>query len=306
MKKRIAAVLMMLALLPAWAAAMPAKPMDAFYVNDFADVITDADRQHMLALGEALEDATGAQVVAATVNFADGLSEAEYTQKLFDAWGLGQQGKDNGVLIVLCVGERWIWVEIGLGLRDSLPASVVGRLQDDYAMPYLRQNNYSSGMRDLYEAVCNRVASTHGVTLSPSGANAPDGAYDYNYDYNSSYNFSSGGGIGIRDIVVGIIVIFVVLSLVRSFAGAGRRGGGGGGMRGTTGCLLGWLLGRGLGGGSRRRPPMGGGGFGGFGGFGGGGSRGFGGGSRGPRPGGGRPRGGGGGRSGGGSVGRKF
>ncbi|MCL1796644.1 MAG: TPM domain-containing protein, partial [Clostridia bacterium] len=155
MRKRIIllpVLLTLFALFPVVASAVYTKPMDAFFVNDYADVISDADKQRMLAIGEALEDATGAQVVVATINYADGLSQDEYTYQLFDAWQLGQKDKDNGVLLVLCVGERWIQAEIGIGLKDSLPPSVVGKLQDDYAMPHLGRNDFSRGMRDVYEA----------------------------------------------------------------------------------------------------------------------------------------------------------
>lgn len=312
-------------------AAPPREYMDAFYVNDFADVISDADETEMLALGRALAEACGAEVVAVTVNFLDGLDIEEYTHQVFTNWALGEAEKDNGVLLLLSVGDREIWTETGEGLESKLPPSVVGAYMDTYAVPYLRENDYTAGMRENYRALCEKVASIYGAKLSvatqPNVADDGSGygyEYDYGYNYGNTYenggNASREGGISFMEIIVGIIVLVVIFSIVGSiFRSAGN----------ASGCLFGWILGRGtrrgywhrthprppmppMGGmGPRPRPrPPGGRSTGGFGGFGGGmgGGRPGGGRSGGGRTGGfgGGRVGGGGGSSRGGGAGRKF
>lgn len=303
-------------------AAVPDSPMEAFYVNDFADVIKSDDAAEMIALGTALEDETTAQVVATTVKWLDGMDIEEYGYQLFNKWGIGQKDKNNGVLILIAEGDREIHITVGEGLESKLPPSVTGAYIDDYAYDYLKNNDFSSGMKALYDAIAKKVGSIYGVSslnASPQQYYTETnntGYYNNNgYGYDAgNYRSSSGGGFGgIMGIIIGIIVLVVIFSIVGSLLrSAGNAGG----------CLTGWILGRstrpryGRGRsmwmpppppprGPRTRPPGGrstgsfGGGFGGFG----GGGRSGGGGRAG---GGGGSRSGGGGSSRGGGAGRKF
>ncbi len=331
-------ILMLLAAPFTALAGIPTEPMPAFYVNDFADVISEADEAEMLALGTALEDACGAQVVVATVEWLDGIGIDQYGYDMLSAWKLGSESKIDGVLLLLSVGDREVGTTVGEGLIKSLTSSVTGAYTDEYAMSYLGKNDYSSGLRENYRALVSKVASINGISMSQlTQPNvAPDGSsygYDnpqYNYEYSNNYSggntsMTSWGGGFLMELIIAIIVLIVIFSIVRSLFRASGN---------APGCLFGWMLGRstrprgwggwGWGGhhhhpphhhhgptmGPRPKPPggrstggFGGGGFGGGGGgFGGGGRSGGGGGRSG---GGGGRVGGGGGRPGGGSS-RKF
>lgn len=119
------ALCLLLALLCApWALAdIPQSPAEAFYVNDFANVIDASDEERMLALGAALEDETTAQAVVVTVDFLDGMTIEDYAYELFNLWGIGQEDANNGVLLLLSLGEREIRAEIGEGLEEKLTPS---------------------------------------------------------------------------------------------------------------------------------------------------------------------------------------
>ena len=78
------------------------------------------------------------------------MSLEDYAVKTFEATGLGKQGKDNGVLIVLSLNEdRWR-IEVGYGLEGILNDAKVGRIGRDYLEPYLAEEDYGTG---LYETV---------------------------------------------------------------------------------------------------------------------------------------------------------
>lgn len=309
-------------------ASVPTKPMEAYYVNDYADVISAEDEAEILALGAAVYEACGADVVAVTVNFLDGLDIEEYGYQLFNKWALGQENDSNGVLLIVSVGDREIATLVGEDLENKLPSSVTGAYTDEYAIPYLADNDFSTGMLENYRALCQKVASIYGVTLNAAGQqyDAYDGDYGY---YEGEGNANSWyGGISLVEIIIGIVVLVVIFSIVSSLFRSGGN---------APGCLFGWMLGRGTHShwghrpyGHRQPPPRGGrgpgpaagpgrgpstgarpnsgggrstGSFGG-GGFGGG-SRPGGGFSGGSRPGGG-PRTGGGGHTRGGGSSRKF
>lgn len=334
---------LLLLLLPVWAGAkMPDPPTGKAdtYVFDYADVISDADAQTMDDYADALNGETEAMAICVTVDFLDGMDSKDYAYDLFNSWGVGDKDRNDGVLLLFSRGDKAIEIAVGTGLENTLNDATTGQLLDDYAMSYLRDGDYSTGLREVFEQLCRKVAQSEGKTLSVAGATTATGngssgtgnASNYNGgnqgsyydDYDNGYYDNDGGGFSVIGIVIGIIVLLVVANLI--FGNRVRNGGCGNGCSGggcLPGCLLGSMFGNLFGGGNNRnnrwppssgpRPPSGG-GFGGFGGggFGGGGGRSGGGGfgSGGGFGGGGRSGGGGfgggGGRTGGGGAGRKF
>lgn len=331
---------LLLLLMPVWAGAkMPDPPSGTAdtYVFDYADVITDADAQTMDEYADSLNGETEAMAICVTVDFLDGMNSRDYAYDLFNKWEVGDKKRNDGVLLLFSRGDKAIEIATGTGLESILSDATAGQLMDEYAMPYLLDGEYSTGLREVFEQICLTVAKGEGKTLSVAGTSSTagngtgnngsaynsgyrDSYYDNGYyddGYDNGYYGNGGSGFNFIGIVVGVIVLLVVANLI--FGGRIRNGGCGNGCSGggcLPGCLLGSLFGNLFGGGNNRnnrwppssgpRPPsgggFGGGGFGGGGRSGGGGFGGFGGGGRS----GGGGFGGGGGRTGGGGAGRKF
>lgn len=266
MKKVSAAILTVILLLMAlsvgaFAAKYPT-PTQKFFVNDFADCISDADEQKMQSMAEELYEKSGAQVVCVTVDSLDGEEVRDYALGLGREWGIGSKNDNNGVLLLLAVEERQVDIEVGYGLEDTLTDGKTGRILDTYAMPYLRDNDFSTGLYKAFSALIGETANEYGVEIDGSRT-APDGA-DEDYDTDDVF----GGLYVIFDIIIFIVlVVAIVLRRKRRviFLGGGPFNGGGNDFHGG-----GFSGGSGFSGG-------GGGGFSGSGGsFGGGGSsRGF-------------------------------
>lgn len=243
--------------LPFGAAAKKSEwePTDAFFVNDFAGVLSSEAKEEIYALGVELQAKTKAQVVAVTVPSLEGEDIRSFGLELARRWGIGEKDKNTGVLLLLAIEERRVSVEVGYGLEGRITDAMTGILLDTYATPSFRNDDYSTGMKDTYRALVNEVYLEFGME-----------ALDSDYVPASQRLEEDGDGYGI---LPGIAVLMLLIGV----ALAGRRFHfwpflffGGHGPRGGTG---------GFGGGFR-----GGGGFGG--GFrGGGGSFGGGGGSRG-------------------------
>src|SRR5262249_6163058 len=97
------------------AAETPALPELTAPVNDFAKVIDSESASAIDDMSRALKAASGDVVVVATVPTIDGYADIrEYANKLFEnhGRGIGDQGKNNGLLIVVAVRERQIWIEV--------------------------------------------------------------------------------------------------------------------------------------------------------------------------------------------------
>ena len=96
------------------------QPTEEFYVNDFADVMTEEEEQTCLSKAVALNNATTAQVVIATVEDLGGEEPYEYATALGREWGIGDEEKDNGILILLSRDDREIFIAVGYGLEGAL------------------------------------------------------------------------------------------------------------------------------------------------------------------------------------------
>lgn len=141
------------------------EPSERFFVNDFADVMTDEDEQAVYAAGVALYEATDAQIVLLTVTDLDGQSLEDYALHIARDWGIGAEEKDNGVLLLFTVDGPHSRIEVGYGLEGALNDSKAGRILDTYLVPwYEDEDAWSTQLTDTYKAILNEVYIEYGLT----------------------------------------------------------------------------------------------------------------------------------------------
>jgi uncharacterized protein len=238
-------------------------------VNDFAHVIDSRSAAQMDRLIRSLKQASGDVVVVATVPTIEGYGDIrEYAVKMFEnhGHGIGEKGKDNGLLILLAIKERKVWIEVGYGLEPWITDRFSGETSRQYMVPQFRNGAYGLGLLAGTARIVNRIAEGRQVQLE-GFTREPEARRD-------------GGSIWP---LLPILIFFAILIISR----IGRGGGGGRGLPWMMGPWSGWSSGVGPFGGGGSGGGFGGGfggfgggggGGGGFGGFGGGGSGGGGGG----------------------------
>ena len=235
-------------------------------VNDFAGVIDGESARQLDTLIRSLQQASGDVVVVATVKtFAPYGDIREYAVKMFEnrGKGIGQGGKDNGLLVLLAVDDRAVWTEVGYDLEGFVTDGFAGETARQFMVPEFRNGQYGRGLLAGTSRLIGRIAEARQVTLQ--GVQPVSRRPRVNVNTGSSLSTA-------------LFVLFIIIMLL-------SRGGGGGGRRrgwhsgvGPFGGGFGGGLGGGCGGGFGGLG--GGGGFGGgFGGFGGGRSGGGGGGA---------------------------
>ena len=126
-----------------WAQALPT-PVGK--VNDFATVLTAEQRAALDAQLADLERTTSAEVAVVTVSSLDGRTVEGYATELFNTWGIGKKGRDNGVLILVSVGDRTMRIEVGYGLEGVLPDGLAGTVIRETFRPRFRENDYPGGI----------------------------------------------------------------------------------------------------------------------------------------------------------------
>ena len=220
------------------------------YVSDFANVIDAGSRGQLEAYGGIVERSTGAQMAMVTIPSLQGEPIEDVANALYRAWGVGQKGKNEGILLLLAIQDRRNRLEIGYGLEPILPDGFNGSVLREMR-PALRQQHYGEAMMAAAETIAGTVAKVKNVTLT---ARLPRRIQRQPSD-SIPWPMLIGGGL-------------LILWLMRS---RGPRGFGGGGGGFLPGLVLGSLLG-GSNSGSRGSGGFGGSdsGDGGFGGFGGG------------------------------------
>lgn len=254
MKRIIIALLLIVLSTAGFAQDFPAKPNKL--VNDYTGTLSAAELQQLEQKLVAFDDSTSIQVAIAVLKSVGEYDINEYAQQLGRAWGVGTKGKDNGVMIVVALGDRKISIQTGYGVEGVLPDMYTRRIIENDIKPYFKTANYYKGLDAGTDAI---------IALSKG---------EYKNDKPKVGKKGKGASSGL---IVIIIVIIVIVLL--------KKGGGGGGGnqviggRGVADALFWSMLlggGRGSGGGGWGGGSGGGGGFGGFGGgsFGGGGSSG--------------------------------
>jgi len=135
------------------------------YINDFAGVLNETTRASLNQTCQQLDEKAHAQVAVVTINSTDGEDIFNYSVALYQEWGIGQKGKDRGVLILLAVKDRRYFTNVGYGLEPILPDGKVGGFGRE-AVPYLKQGDYSGAATLLVSRVAQVIAPDAGVTLS--------------------------------------------------------------------------------------------------------------------------------------------
>jgi uncharacterized protein len=203
----------------------------------------------------ALDERTSAQIAVAVVDTIGDSYIEEYAVKMFERWGVGQKGKDNGVLLVVAMSERKIRIEVGYGLEGAVTDAESKFIIDEIIAPLFKQGDYSGGISAGEEALAAIVLEEYGI--------APE-----EFDLNAVPERGSGSPLPrqfslIQIIFMGIVGVFLLILFITNpslflmllLSGGGRGGGGwsrggggfgggfggfGGGMSGGGGASGGW------------------------------------------------------------------
>lgn len=143
------------------------------WVSDGARVLDAATERRLNALLTQLERQTTAEMAVVTVRRAGGAaSPKQFATRLFNRWGVGKRGKNNGVLVLVVLDARRIEVETGTGMARVLPDSRVRTVLEQRVVPRFREDDYAGGVLAGVQTLARDVVSSSG-RQRPRVANAP-------------------------------------------------------------------------------------------------------------------------------------
>lgn len=123
------------------------------HVNDTAHMLSSETVMDLEARLTAYEDSTGNQLVLLTIPSLEGEVLEEYALRVAETWKLGQEGADNGILLLIAREERKIRIEVGYGLEPSVTDAMSHYIINDVVRPLFRQGEFETGIREGMEAL---------------------------------------------------------------------------------------------------------------------------------------------------------
>lgn len=213
------------------------EPTNLKYINDYVGVIDNESKSYIVSLGKELESKTGAQMTVVVISSLEGNDIEAYSNELFRTWGIGEKDKDNGLLILLSMGEKKWRVEVGRGLEGAVTDIYSARVMDNIAKPLFQQRRYGEGLRNAYSIFAGDIAKEYNITLESKTQIQERQQVREVKRVNTVYIYIILGAFFI-DIIFNrarITKFLLYVMFWNSFWGGGPRGGGGGFGGGSSG-----------------------------------------------------------------------
>lgn len=176
------------------------------YVTDEASVLSSSEISLLETKLANFEKETSNQVIVYIVSSLNGESLEETSYEIAQKNGIGQKGKDNGVLLFIAINDRKLRIEVGYGLEGALPDALANQIIRKEITPHFKQGNYYEGIDSGVDAI---ILATKG---------------EYTQDKNTSKD-NKGIGIGFCGLPILVIIIFFffgiffIISIIRRIFG---------------------------------------------------------------------------------------
>lgn len=130
----------------------PKKDCASCYVANPDGILSSATVQRLNAQLDSLHKATTAQVAVVAVLADESTSARDLSMELFDKWKIGEKGSDNGLLVLLCVNSRDVFLRTGYGLEGALPDAALTRIFNEKMAPHFRRGDWNEGISEGVDA----------------------------------------------------------------------------------------------------------------------------------------------------------
>ncbi len=145
-------------------AVYPERPQG--YVSDYVNLLNAQDKEKISGLAHELERKTTAQLAVVIVKSTRPETIEGYAVTLFEKWGIGQKGKDNGILLLIAYQDRKVRIETGYGLEGALPDVICHKIIQDVIIPRFKNGEYSKGTLLGSIAVISLAAKEYGAEVT--------------------------------------------------------------------------------------------------------------------------------------------
>ena len=133
-------------------------PTPGAYFNDYAGVVSKEAASRFNEQLAQFERETSDQVVVAVFPKMQSDSDiADYTQRVAQAWGVGQKERRNGVVLFVFIQDRKMFIQVGYGLEGALPDATAFDITERHIKPLFRTGNYEAGLATGIDLICKAI-----------------------------------------------------------------------------------------------------------------------------------------------------
>ena len=192
---------------------IPERPNPPRLVNDFAGLMSAGNQQALEEKLVAYNDSTSTQICIVTIDALNGMPIADYALQVGRNWGIGQKGKNNGVLLLISKNDREVDIEVGYGLEAHLT---------DYGCHAIIQNSIVPNFKEgkYYEGISSAVYSIkYFIAEYPAASN---------YSYSTpSYQPSFFEKYGYLFIIILFFILIFIIGMLFGWSGSSTYSGSG-------------------------------------------------------------------------------
>lgn len=185
---------------------IPPRPNPPRLVNDLVGILSAGEREQLEQKLRVYNDSTSTQIVVLIVKTTDPYPIGDYAFQVGRAWGVGQQGKNNGLVLAWATDTRKVFIATGYGLEGAIPDAISKRIVSQIIIPHFKNKEWYAGLDEATTEIIQRARGEYKANQSDD---------------------DDGGGLGL---VLGLfIIIIVIIWISRNRGGGGNnrnRGGG--------------------------------------------------------------------------------
>ena len=151
------------------------KVTNGTWVSDPSHHLSAKTVDSLNSLLSTLSRETGAEMTVVAIDSTSGFEPFDVALALHRMWGVGQKGRDNGIVLLWVPTQRAVQVSVGYGLEGVLPDSRVGRVRDQSIFPAFRRGDFDAGMLAGVEAIATiarEEKDARGSTMSTTNPRA--------------------------------------------------------------------------------------------------------------------------------------
>ncbi len=196
-------------------------------VNDFAGILSPSDKQALEAKLESFQKSTGDEIAVVTIANLGGDTIENFAVQLFKDWGIGEKGKDNGVLLLVARDDKQIRIEVGYGLEGALTDAQSYLLIQNQVLPAFKTGDYVGGINAGVDKI---MAAVQGEVLPSADQNDNPNLADKIFSFSwfgflilmwiasalaRSKSWWAGGVVGgVMGVIIGFIFGFIYWGLL--------------------------------------------------------------------------------------------
>jgi uncharacterized protein len=182
----------------------PERPQPPKLVNDMAGMLDAGQVQALEQKLVSFNDSTSTQIAIVTLTSIGGYAAGDYAFRLAEKWGIGQKGKNNGILILVAKESRDVFIATGYGMEEFVPDALAKRIVELTIKPQFKEGRFYDGLNEATTQVMGLVQGKFTAEDLPKQK-------------------QEKGGTPPAFIVI-IIILFVIMSLIKRGGGRGGPG----------------------------------------------------------------------------------